>query len=151
MWVPPAVLAVCFAVYIASMAVSNSDLTGPTGPVPLHVASGLALGAGGVALGVALGRWVRFALAPVVAIVAVGSVSLRLAAGTGDRFEPSMVLSTFPPVGDSPVLLTTGQMAWHLSWLLALTAATGAVAVLRTGRVRPRPRPALVEGRARRR
>ncbi len=129
MWVPSAVLAVFFAAYVAALNAADPDLTAPTGPVALHVASGLTLGAGGVALGVALGRWVRFALAPVVAIVAVGFVSLHLAGGSGNRFESSMLLSTFPPVGEDTVLLTTGQMAWHLLWLLAITAATCTVAL----------------------
>lgn len=135
MWVAPAVLAAFFATYITSTAISNPDLTSPLGPVALHIASGLTLGAGGVALGVAVGRWTRFALAPVVAIVVVGFVSLRLADGASGRFEPAMLLSTFPPVGAgdeaaATVLLTPGQMAWHLLWLLGITAATAAFAVL---------------------
>lgn len=137
MWVPSAVLVAFFAAYVATTAISSPDLTSPLGPVALHVASGLTLGAGGVALGVAIGGWTRIALAPVAAIVAVGFVSVRLAESSGDGFEPRMVLSTFPPLlgeSEGTLLFTTGQMAWHLLWLVGLTGATAAVAVLRPQR-----------------
>ena len=145
MWVPPAVLAVFFALYVGSTAVSNPGLAGPTGPAVLHVASGLTLGAGGVALGVALGRWARFSLAPIVAVVVVGFVSLRLAESTSTHVEPSMVLSTFPPVGEGGARLTTGQMSWHVIWLLGLTAAVAAVAMVEPRRERSRRDATLVD------
>lgn len=148
MWVPPAALGVFFAAYVTSTAIAYPELTEPTGPAALHVASGLTLGAGGVALGVAVGRFFRSMLAPVVAIVVVGFVSLRLAEGTGDQVNPAMVLSTFPPVGESTALLTTGHMAWHLLWLLGLTAATAAVAALRPHRTSTRPYATLVHAGA---
>jgi hypothetical protein len=128
-WVPPVVLAAFFAAYIVATALSN-DLRTPTGPVALHIASGLSLGVGGVVLGVALGRWVRFGLAPLVAIVIVGFVSLRLADGDDRAVEPGMLLSTLPPMGaNEPALLSTGQMAWHLAWLVGVTAITAVAAV----------------------
>ncbi|MFN0284013.1 MAG: hypothetical protein ACKVZ6_18850 [Kineosporiaceae bacterium] len=64
-----------FLVVLAFAVVANgADLYGPIGADSVaDVAAALVLGAGGVAPGVALGRWVRFGLAPVVAVVAVGS------------------------------------------------------------------------------
>ena len=52
------------------------------------VTAALLLGAGGVALGVALGRWLRFSLVPVVAVVAVGLGGVRLERGRRAQLEP---------------------------------------------------------------
>ena len=127
-WLPPLVLALFCAAYLAARAASNADLTEPYGPVGLHVLAAMVLGAGGVALGTALGRSVRFAAAPVAAVVAVGIVSLRLAESHNGEYEPRMLLATFPPVGDDTPILTDGQMWLHLAWLAAITTITAVVA-----------------------
>lgn len=148
LWVPPVVLAGFFAAYIAATAASNPDLSAPVGPAVLHLASGLTLGVGGVALGVALGRWVRFGLAPVLAIVAIVLVSPRLAQSTDGRYATRMIMSTFPPVGESTPNLSTGQMWLHLAWLLAITAATIIVALARPRRDPLRRSPVLASAGA---
>ena len=127
-WVPAAALAVFFVTFLASV-----DLFSPVhaavGPAAApNVVAGLVLGVGGAALGVALGRWVRFPLAPVVAILLVGFVSLRLADGGGDPVARQL-LSTFPPLGD-PTPTFTASEAWvHAAWLIAITVVTAAVAL----------------------
>ena len=90
---------------------------------------------GGVALGVALGRWVHFALAPVAVVVAVGFVSLRLATAGDPGWNPLQQLSTFPPGFGLPAF--NDAPAWsHLGWLVALTSAVLVIAVARHRRDR---------------
>lgn len=130
-WVPVASLAVFFAAYLVLTNVFSPAVHGPLEfAMVVTVLAGLVLGAGGVALGVALGRWVRFALAPIVAIVVVGYLSIQLAHGDPGQFETRMVFSTFGPTGDSgQVEFTAGQASANLAWLLTITALTGFVAV----------------------
>jgi hypothetical protein len=129
-WVPVGVLAMFFTAYLASVYASGADVHGPFGSAAAPtLLAGLVLGAGGVVLGVALGRWATFSAAPLVAVVLIGFVSIQLAAGDPDRFRATMVFSTMLPLGDNPVDLTAAQAWWHLGWLVALTAVTGFVAI----------------------
>ena len=128
-WVPTAALAVFFGAYLVS-----ADLFSPVpatlGPAAVpNLLAGLVLGTGGAALGLALGRWVRIPLAPVVAVVLIGFVSLRLGNGDDDGYAPRMVLSTMGPIGDPTPIYTAGQAWAHAAWMLALTAATVVVAL----------------------
>lgn len=138
-WLPVVALAVFVPAYLwLSDAQSGSDL-GPLGPgaVP-HVLTVLVLGAGGVALGIALGRWVRLPLAAVAAITLIALVSTWLSAGDPGMIETPMLLSTMGPTGSGhpqPVL-TVGQAWFHFAWFAALTVATALVAVAPLGRHR---------------
>lgn len=121
----------------AALAVNSPGLHGPVGLDSVaDVLAAVVLGAGGVALGVALGRWVRFGLAPVVAVVAVGFAGITLNGVGGHGWNPLMPLSTAPAVdGVSPVF-TDRPTLWHLLWVAGLTAlvAIGAIARHRRGR-----------------
>ncbi|MDQ3294649.1 MAG: hypothetical protein M3527_09415, partial [Actinomycetota bacterium] len=103
--VPVIALTVFFVVLGATNAVRSPFLHGPLGVDGLaDIAAAVVLGAGGVALGVALGRWVGFALAPVVAVVAVGVATTALNGVGGSDWNPLVALSTAPTVeGPSPV------------------------------------------------
>lgn len=111
------------------------------GPLPFNalpvLAAGPVLVAGAVFLGVALGSWVRFALAPVVAVVAVGFFALRLAAAGDPGWNGSSALSTFGPQSDSPLLAGLLPTWWYLLWVTALGVVVAVVAVLRFRRDRP--------------
>jgi hypothetical protein len=98
----------------------------------------LVLGAGGVALGVALGRWVRFGLVPVVVVVLIGFLSTAVVAGSSPHdWKPLSPLSTAPSVNSLSPVFTDKAAYWHLLWLIGLTAAVGIVAVARHRRDRP--------------
>ena len=131
-WVPVVALGVFFAAYLVIVAATSSDASGPSGDVAVataHIVAGLLLGAGGVALGIALARWARHSLVPIVAVVAVGFVSLRLGDGAPGEYRPRMLLSTFGPLSDEVVLTTT--QAWvHVAWLAAISAATATAAMV---------------------
>ena len=136
-WVPAVALAAFFAAYLS--AVYLSAVVADTGTRAslesaqvANVLAGLVLGVGGVALGIALGRCVRFAAAPVVAVVLIGFISINLAAGDPGRFRWPLVLSTMPPLGDEPVDLTAGQAWLHLGWLATLVTVTALVAMAGT-------------------
>ena len=120
------------------VAVTSPGLHGPLGMDSAAVALGaVVLGAGGVALGVALGRWVRFALAPVVAVVAIGFASIALNAVGGRNWNPLVSLATAPSSeGPSPIF-EDRHPGSHLLWLLALTVVVGATALARHRRDRP--------------
>jgi hypothetical protein len=139
-WLPVVALAVFFAAFMAVVDLFSTDVrAGGVGSADsATVAAGLALGAGGVALGAAIGRHLRFALAPLVALVVVGYVSLELAAGEPGEYEPAMLFSTFGALADDAPQLTASQAWVHLAWILAITAATVVVAIAPTGsRSRP--------------
>ncbi|MBX7069133.1 MAG: hypothetical protein K1X38_07080 [Microthrixaceae bacterium] len=131
-WVPVVALGAFFAAYLVIVAATGPRAGGSGGAVAMaaaHIVSGLLLGAGGVALGIALARWARHSLVPIVAVVAVGFVSLRLGDGAPGEYRPRMLLSTFGPLSDEVVLTTT--QAWvHVAWLAAISAATATAAMV---------------------
>lgn len=116
---------------------SGADLYGPLGADSVaDVAAAIVLGAGGVALGVALGRWVRFGLAPVVTVVAIGIAGIQLNTIGGTGWNRLVPLSTAPAVDGTPPMFTDRPVGWHLGWIVGLTAAVGVAAVARHRRDR---------------
>ena len=135
-WVPVLALAIFFVAFGITTAVRSPNIYGAPGAeaVPMLLGA-LVLGVGGVALGVAIGRWVHFALAPIAAVVAVGFVSLRLATAGDPGWNPLQQLSTLPPGDVAPPF--DDAPAWsHLGWLAALTSAVVVIAVARHRRDR---------------
>jgi hypothetical protein len=101
------------------------------------VAAALLLGVGAVALGVGVGRWLRFSLAPIVAVVAVGFLGGAISGIGGHDWNPYSTLAMSPTIEwDSPVFQAR-PAGWHLLWVLGLTVlvALGAVARHRRDRV----------------
>ena len=97
----------------------------------------LLLCVGGVALGVALGRWVRFALAPVVIVVAIAFATTALNGIGGHGWNPYTNLATAPTV-EAPSPVFADRPVWsHVLWIAALTALVAVIAVLRHRRDRP--------------
>lgn len=136
-WVAVLALAAFALVFGLTVAVRSPNIYGSVGNEAVaQVLSALVLGFGGVALGVTLGRWVTFALAPVVAVVAVGFFSLRLATAGDPGWNPFQQLSTFPPLSETPPIFTNAPAWSHLAWLLSLTGAVLVVAVARHRRDR---------------
>ncbi|MEO5678305.1 MAG: hypothetical protein ABIS47_01420 [Acidimicrobiales bacterium] len=136
-WVPVLALVVFFVAYGITSAVRSPNLYGAPGADAIPVLLGaLVLGVGGVALGVALGRWVPFALAPVAVVVAVGFVSLRLATAGDPGWNPLQQLSSVPPLGDGSPAFNDAPAWSHLGWLVALTSAVLVIAVVRHRRDR---------------
>ncbi len=141
-WVPVLAMAAFVAAFLSVVSVSG-EVTGPAGSAAAPVlAIPLVLGAGAIALGVAIGRWVRSPLAPVVAVLAVGFASLRLAEGGAGEFTPRMLLSTMLPLADPGPALTASHAWAQLLWLAGITIVTGFIAVL--GARRDRLVPAAV-------
>jgi hypothetical protein len=98
--------------------------------VPLLMATCGVLGAGAVALGVALGRWAPFFLAPAIALVAILALDDRLLDIGGARWTTDRYLATFDP-GDGPdQLLTDLPVAERLVWFAALAVLVAALALL---------------------
>jgi hypothetical protein len=91
----------------------------------------LVLGAGGVALGVALGRWLRFSLVPIVAVLAVGFGGGRLAEVGGNDWNPYATLAMAPTIEWKSPVFQARPAGWHLGWVLALTTLVALAAVAR--------------------
>lgn len=129
---PMAVLAGFLTVLFAVTAISAPRLYGPiTLDSAADLLAAIVLGLGGMTLGVALGRWIRFPLAPFAALVVIQGVSIRINS-IGDpgwnRWSP---LSTAPALPDPPPIFYD-RAAWlHLAWIVALTVIVAAVAVAR--------------------
>lgn len=133
-WVPVAVLAAFFASYVAS-ADWFSPIHAEFGPAAApNVAAGVALGAGGLVLGLAVGRWIRSRVAPLVAVALVGLISIRLADVGAGAPPLRAVLSTFPPLGDPTPTFSAGQAWAHAAWIAFLVVLTAAVAVFAPSR-----------------
>ncbi|MGH3371977.1 MAG: hypothetical protein ACRDPR_18485 [Nocardioidaceae bacterium] len=135
--VPVIALTGFFVVLGATNAVRSPFLHGPFGVDSLaDITAAVVLGAGGVTLGVGLGRWVRFALAPVVAVVAIGVATISINGVGGSDWNPLVALSTAPTLeGPSPVFADR-RVFGHLLWLVGLTVAVGIVALARHRRDR---------------
>lgn len=100
------------------------------------LAGSLLLCVGGVALGVALGNWIRFALAPVVVVVAVAFATGGINGIGGHGWNPYTNLSTAPTV-EAPSPVFADRPVWsHVLWIGALTAVVVVIAVLRHRRDR---------------
>lgn len=135
--VPLAVFAGFLVAYGATLTFTSPAIHGPVSvdAVPV-VLAGFILVVGAVFLGVALGSWVRFGLAPVVAVIAIGFLALRLATAGGSGWNRSSALSTFGPTSDSTLLRPLLPVWWHLLWLASLTVLVAMVAVARFRRDR---------------
>ena len=147
--VPVVALATFIALYVGSVAVLGDQVYGPADPdVVAGLLAALVLGGGGVVLGVAVGRWVDWRLAPIVAVVAVGVLSLWMLGADGRGWTPWAQLSTVPKV--SPEIFQRRPAWWYLAWLLGLTTVVAAVALARSARGEeleegpPRGRPLAV-------
>lgn len=129
---PVTVLASFLVVLFAAFAVRAPLLYGPISlDSAADVIAALMLGFGGMALGVALGRWIRFPLAPFAALVGILGLSTRINS-IGDpgwnRWSP---LSTAPSLPDPPPIFYD-RAAWlHLAWIVALSVIVAAAAVAR--------------------
>lgn len=136
--VPAAVFAGFLVVYGVAIYVGSESLHGPVSLDALPVVlAGPVLAAGSVFLGVALGSWVRFGLAPVIAVVGVGLLALQLATAGDPGWNSSSALSTFGPQADSPLLLPLLPRWSYLLWMVALAVLVAVVALLRFRRDRP--------------
>ena len=136
--VPVAVFAGFAVLYGVALVVGSPNLHGPlsVAMVPLLLAGPVLL-VGAVCLGVALGSWVRFGLAPVVAVVGVGLLALKLATAGNPGWNGSSALSTFGPDGGSPMLHSLLPTWWYLLWLVALVVLVAVAALSRYRRDRP--------------
>lgn len=94
------------------------------------------LGAGGVALGVALGRWLHFGLVPVVAVGLVGLASIAISESGGHNWNPYVDLSTQPTIEAASPVFVSRVAAWHLVWILGLTALVAMIGIARHRRDR---------------
>jgi hypothetical protein len=88
------------------------------------------LAAGGLVLGVSLGRWAPFFLTPVLALVAVVFIDDRILQLGGARWATDRYLASFDP-GDGPdQLLLDLPVAERLLWFMGLTVVVAAIAVV---------------------
>ena len=130
--VPVAVLASTFVAL--GIAVAAHSAHGRLGfDVVAEIGAALALGIGGVALGVALGRWVPFGLAPIVAVVAVAFVTLGIN-GVGTGWHPVTALSTAPAAESMASMFQDRPEWWHLLWICGLVILVGVLALAKDQR-----------------
>jgi hypothetical protein len=137
--VPVATLVAFLAVMATAVWFKSPLLHGAIGADSVaDVLGAIVLGAGGVALGVALGRWTRFGLVPVVAVVLIGFFATAVVSGSSPHdWKPLAMLSTAPSINSLSPVFADRAAYWHLLWLIGLTAVVGIVAVARHRRDRP--------------
>lgn len=136
-WLPTLAAAVFLLVLMLVLAWRAPLLHGPlTSDSPGDLVGAVVLGAGGVALGVALGRWVRFALAPVVVVVAIAFATPGINGIGGRAWNPYTNLTTAPAV-EMPSPVFADRPVWsHALWITSLTALVVVAAVARHRRDR---------------
>ncbi len=127
--VPLGVFAAFVVAFVATKEVRGVGAIGPVGSSWLDLVGAFVLIVGGVALGVALGRWSPFQLTPVIALLVILVMSLTLSTRGDPGWNPLAELSTVPPVEEIGELLAPRPNLWHVVWLLGLTGVTIAVAL----------------------
>ncbi len=137
-WLPVVVSAVFLVGFGILLAIRSPVIHGPLGADAVgDVVGALLLCVGGVVLGVALGRWVEFALAPVVVVVGILFLSTGISGIGGDGWNPYVQLSTAPTIEAPSPVFADRAVWWHALWIVALVAIVGSAAVLRHRHDRP--------------
>jgi hypothetical protein len=95
------------------------------------VAAGLVLVTGGVALGVALARWIPWGLVPLIALVLIAGVSTSIGGIGENHWSHTRQLSTWPRFPEHDLVFTARPAGWHLVYLVGLVIVVGAIALLR--------------------
>jgi hypothetical protein len=136
-WVPLAVAVVFLSTFAGALQLRAAGLHGGLSADSAgDVVGALLLCLGGAALGVALGRWIRFGLVPIVAVVGVAFLSTGISGIGGHGWNPFVQLSTAPTI-EVPSPVFADRPVWaHALWILALTAIVAVLAVLRHRRDR---------------
>ncbi len=126
-WVP-AVAAVLFWVAVV---VASRPLTfgGIDTPLAIDGLTGVAIVLGGAGFGVLLARLVPHAVAPIVAIVAIGIVSSAIGGIGGHDWSPTRQLSTWPRYPNHDLLFTTRPVGAHLAYIVGLALCCVVLAV----------------------
>jgi hypothetical protein len=136
--VTPVVTLVAFLALLAGLMAARSSVVYGSLSVDdvADVLAAVLLGAGGLALGVALGRWSRFSLVPVVVVAGIAFATFAINGVGGHHWNPYVGLSTAPTVeGDSPVFGDRPAL-WHLAWIVGLSCLMVAIALARHRRDR---------------
>lgn len=131
-WVGAVTAGVFLALLTAAVVGRSSFVYGDPGARQLAVFGGaVLLAAGAVALGVCVARWAPWTPAAVLAVVAVGVASVRLATSGERTTHPIRQLSTWLNEPEVSVHLTAPSWAAHLLWIFALTGLVITLALLR--------------------
>ncbi len=134
-WTPAIAGLVFFAVMIIGTAWRSPYVHGPIGLDGIaDVLAALALPVGGVALGVALGRWVPYSVAPVVVVVVIGFATIALNQVGSPGWNPYVALSTAPSVEGSTPVFDDRPSWWHLVWILGFIGLMCVIAIARSRR-----------------
>lgn len=134
-WTPAIAGLVFFAAMTIGTAWRSPNVHGPIGLDGVaDVLATLALPVGGVALGVALGRWVPFSLAPIGAVVGVGFATIAINQAGSPGWNPYTALSTAPSVEESTPVFVDRASWWHLVWIIGLIALMCVIAIARSRR-----------------
>lgn len=139
-WLPTLVVVLTGVALFGCTALVADVVWGPMGARQIgHLVGSAAVVAGGVALGLLLARVAPWAMAPVIAVVAVAIASINLSTSGSHAGAGARQLSTWlTDAHDDVRLLHTPWVAHHL-WVLALGVVVGVLALVRdAGSRRPR-------------
>lgn len=137
-WLPVVTSAAYLVGFVLLLVVRSPDIHGSfSSDSVADIGGALLLCVGGVALGVALGLWVRFPLAPVVVVVAIVFLSTGLSGIGGRGWNPYVQLSTAPTLEAPSPVFADRPVWWHVVWIGSLVLLVGVIALLRDRRDRP--------------
>jgi hypothetical protein len=135
-WVPSAGLLTSVVALTLLVPIRDTHLYGFRWLLLGDVLAAVVLGWCGAALGVALARWLRFALVPVVALFFVLLATLNIGNLGEPHWSNLRQLSTWPRYPDHDLVFTDRHVWSHLAWLVALGALMAVIALLHARRDR---------------
>lgn len=132
LWVPVAATAVLGGVMLGLIVTGSSNVYGAIDDqVLVDAVAALLLPAGAAVLGVALGRWLPWVIAPILAVVGVMAVDAQIGAAGGRSWDNFRWLATFSPSTTAERIFYDPPGWERIVWFVGLIALVSAVALFR--------------------
>lgn len=135
-WVPIVASAITFAALGVAVAFNSPKIYGFRRSSLGDIAAALLLPACGAALGVALARWARWSLVPLVSVVLLVPAIVMVGNLGAPHWSNLRQLSPWPRYPGHDLLFTQRHVWSHLAWLAGLGALMGLVALAHARRDR---------------
>ncbi len=136
-WIGALACAIGLSVFVLLVALRNPRIYGPfDAEAVAALLACAAIGAGAVALGVTVARWLPWALVPFAAVVGVGLLSGQVNRIGDPGWAPDRFLATFVASPGLDALFYTRPVWARIVWLVALAAIVGALGLVGSRRIR---------------
>jgi hypothetical protein len=129
-WVAAVACGAAVSLFVVLIA-TRSTVYGPADHELVAALLGCAvIGAGAVTLGVALGRWARWAIVPFGVVVAIAALGSRIVRIGNPGWATDRMLATFVPTAGIDTIFYTRPVWARLAWLTALVFVVASAAMV---------------------